>query len=61
MKKKLPTSIRLSAEAKRLLALLADKMGLSQAGVLETLIREKAKRLKVEHEPGDEDTRRKSV
>jgi predicted transcriptional regulator len=44
MKKKNPTSIRLSDEAKRLLALLADQLGISQVAVLEILIREKAKR-----------------
>lgn len=42
--KKNPTSIRLSDEGKRLLALLAEKMGVSQAAVLELAIRDKAKR-----------------
>ncbi|NDJ59819.1 MAG: ribbon-helix-helix protein, CopG family [Chloroflexi bacterium] len=41
MKKK--TSYSLSEEAKRLLALLAEKLGVSQTAVLEILIREKAK------------------
>lgn len=38
------TSMRLSTEAKRLLALLAQKLSISQAAVLELAIREKAKR-----------------
>jgi len=38
------TSVRFSAEAKRLLALLAKKLSISQAAVLELAIREKAKR-----------------
>jgi len=38
------TSMRLSSEAKRLLALLAQKLSISQAAVLELAIREKAKR-----------------
>lgn len=42
--KKNPTSIRLSDEGKRLMALLAEKLGISQAAVLELAIREKAKR-----------------
>lgn len=43
MKEKLPTSIRLSPEAKQLLKALSDKLGISQVAVLEVLIREKAK------------------
>jgi len=42
--KKNPTSIRLSDEGKRLLALMAEKLAVSQAAVLELAIREKAKR-----------------
>jgi len=41
--KKNPTSIRLSDEGKRLLALLAEKLGVSQVAVLEIIIRDKAK------------------
>jgi predicted transcriptional regulator len=41
--KKNPTSIRLSDDGKRLLALLAEKLGISQVAVLEILIRDKAK------------------
>lgn len=44
MQKKEPTSIRLTPEAKTLLSRLSDALGVSQAAVLETLIREKAKR-----------------
>ena len=40
--------MRLSSEAKRLLALLAQKDGISQAAILETLIRERARREKIE-------------
>lgn len=39
-----PTSHRLSDEARRLLALLAEKLGISQTGILELAIRDKAKR-----------------
>jgi predicted transcriptional regulator len=42
--KKNPTSIRISDEAKRLLAQMAEKLAISQAAVLELAIREKAKR-----------------
>jgi len=38
------TSVRLSAEAKRLLAELAKKLSISQTAVLEVAIREKARR-----------------
>lgn len=44
MKSKQLTSIRLSAEAKRLRILLAEKLGISQTAVLEIALREKAKR-----------------
>ena len=44
METKRLTSVRLSPEAKRLLALLADKLSISQAAVLELAIRDKAKR-----------------
>lgn len=44
---KLGTSFRLSAESRNLLALLADHLGVSQAGVLEMLIRERARREKI--------------
>ncbi len=43
MKPKSPTSIRLTKVAKYLLKALADKQGISQAAMLEILIREKAK------------------
>jgi len=39
-----PTSIRLTAEAKELLALLAEKGGVSVAAWMETMIRREAKR-----------------
>jgi len=38
-----PTSVRITPTAQRLWEALADNMGLSKAGVLETLIRERAK------------------
>jgi predicted transcriptional regulator len=41
---KKPTSIRLSEEARRLRALLAKKLGVSQSAVLELAIRELARR-----------------
>jgi len=44
MKTQPPTSHRLSDEARRLLALLAEKLSISQTAVLELAIREKAKR-----------------
>jgi predicted DNA-binding protein len=46
MEKKLPTSFRLSAEALELLEWLAKHLGVSQAAVLEMLIREKARKEK---------------
>ena len=47
MKTKPPTSHRLSDEARRLLAVLAEKLGVSQTSVIELAIREKAKRERV--------------
>lgn len=44
MEKKHATSIRLSSDAKRLLVLLAQRLGISQTAVLELAIREKARR-----------------
>jgi hypothetical protein len=41
------TSMRLSREAKQLLTLLAERGGISQAAMVETLIRERARREKV--------------
>ena len=45
--KKEATSVRLTPDARTLLQRLSDALGLSQAAVLETLIREKAKREQV--------------
>ncbi len=39
MDKKQPTSLRLSPEAKRLLAELAKKLGVTQAAIIEMAIR----------------------
>jgi predicted transcriptional regulator len=47
MKTKPPTSHRLSDEARRLLAGLAEKLSVSQTAVIELAIREKAKRERV--------------
>jgi hypothetical protein len=44
METKQPTSYRLSAEAKRLIALLAAHISISPRDVIEVAIREKAKR-----------------
>ena len=44
---KKPTNIRLSEDAKKLLTLLAQKLGLSQTGVIELAIREFAKKEKI--------------
>jgi hypothetical protein len=44
MEKKHLTSIRLTPDAKRLLVLLAQKLGVSQAAIWELAIREKAQR-----------------
>jgi predicted DNA-binding protein len=43
MRKKQAASIRLTPEAKRLLALLAKQMGISQAAVIELAVRLMAK------------------
>jgi PIN domain nuclease of toxin-antitoxin system len=42
-----PTSFRLSETARQLLAELAEQLGISQAAVLEILIRDKAKAEKI--------------
>jgi hypothetical protein len=42
--KTLPTSFRLTAEGKRLLAAVAEAKGINQTAVLESLIREAARR-----------------
>jgi predicted DNA-binding protein len=42
MERKTLTSIRLTPEARRLLKLLSAKLGVSQAAILELLIRHKA-------------------
>jgi predicted transcriptional regulator len=44
MKTRILTSVRLSPDAKRLLATTAEKLAISQAAVVELAIREKAKR-----------------
>lgn len=44
METKRLTSVRLSIEAKRLLAALAQKLSISQAAVLELAVREKSRR-----------------
>lgn len=41
--KKVTSNHRLTPEGKRLLVLLAEHLGLDQTGVIETLIREKAR------------------
>jgi hypothetical protein len=56
MQKKEATSVRLTPEAKILLVRLSDALGLSQAGILETLIREKAKRERLAASPQDRPT-----
>lgn len=43
MERKTSTSVRLTPEAKRLLKLVAAKLGVSQAAILELLIRQKAR------------------
>jgi predicted transcriptional regulator len=45
---KQPTSVRLSDTAKRLIAKLSAKLGISQSAVLEIAIREKAKKERVQ-------------
>ena len=42
-----PTSIRLSDEAKRLIKLMSQELGISQTAIIELAIREKAKREKL--------------
>lgn len=44
---KKPTNIRLSEDAKKLLTILAQKLGLSQTGVIELAIRELARKEKI--------------
>lgn len=39
-----PTSVRLSDDAKRLIKLMSDKLGISQTAIIELAIREKARR-----------------
>lgn len=48
MPRKHPTSFRLSVEALQLLGWLAERLGVSQAAVLEMLIRERARKEKGE-------------
>ncbi len=43
-------TVRLTAEARRLLALLSQYRGVSQAAVLEMLVRDEARRLDLEAE-----------
>jgi len=45
--KKILCAFRLTAAAIRLLKLIAESMGLTQTGVVETLIRDKAKELNI--------------
>ena len=47
MKTKQQTSITLTAEAKRLVKLMAEKNGISQSAIIELAIREKAQRDKI--------------
>lgn len=47
MERKILTSIRLTPEARRLLQRLAAKLGVSQAAILELLIRQKAQEERV--------------
>lgn len=42
--KKILTSVRLSDDAKRLIAEMSRKLGISQTAIIELAIREKAKR-----------------
>jgi Ribbon-helix-helix protein, copG family len=39
-----PTSVRLSEDAKRLIKLMSQKLGISQTAIIELAIREKARR-----------------
>jgi hypothetical protein len=50
---KTPTSFRLSEPARRLLVVLADDTGLSQAGVVEMALRDLAKARQVEYSAED--------
>lgn len=50
MKKKILTSIRLTPQAKRLIELTAQKMGITQSAVIEVAIREYAKKQGVDTE-----------
>ena len=45
---KLRKSFRLSGEADRLLKLMSDKMGISEAAILEMAIREKAVQMSIQ-------------
>jgi predicted transcriptional regulator len=45
---KLATSVRVSAEAKRLMESLAEKLGISQSAVFELAVRQLAKQEKLE-------------
>lgn len=45
--RKVTSNHRLTPEGKRLLVLLAEHLGLDQTGVIETLIRERAKSEKI--------------
>ena len=47
MTQKKPTQFRLTIEAKELIRLLAEKLGLSDVGVVELAVREMARREKV--------------
>ena len=47
MERKLITSIRLTPEAKRLLQQLAARLGVSQAAIMEMLIRQEAKKARI--------------
>ena len=52
---KVPNNVRLTPYAKRLLAALAKESGLTQTAVIETAIREKAKRDNVTVPKDEED------
>lgn len=47
MEKKQATSVRLTPEARRLLVLLSQSEGVSQAAILEMLIRREARRVAI--------------
>jgi predicted transcriptional regulator len=42
-----PTSVRLSDDARRLIKLMSEKLGISQTAIIELAVREKAKREKI--------------